>query len=199
VTGNAATESLTAPAGTVAGNTLLLSATGANAAVPTAPAGWTLAGTTSTKNGSATTAVWYRTADGSETTTATTVGFGSIVHGNVTMLAYAGTNPVSPIAAFATASSTASDTTAVTPTVNVVANGGWLVSYWAAKSSTITNWSAPATSSARVPDNGSGSGRVNSLAADSAGPVPVGTAGGLTATADAAATAFTTWSIVLAS
>ena len=198
-TGNAATESLKAPAGTVAGNTLLMSATSPNATAPTAPAGWTLAGTATTSNGSSTTAVWYRTSDGSEATTATTVGFGSVVHGNVTMLAYAGANPVSPVAAFASAGSIVSGTSATTPTVNVVANGSWLVSYWAAKSSTVTTWNAPAASTARVLDNGSGSGRVNSLAGDSSGPVSVGSAGGLTATTDVAAASFNTWSIVLTS
>ena len=198
-TGNAATESLTAPSAIVAGNTLLLSATSPNGTAPTAPAGWTLAGTATTSNGSSTTAVWYRTADGSEKTTATTVGFGGVVHGNVTMLAYAGTNPISPVAAFASAGSIVSGSGATTPTVNVAANGGWLVSYWATKSSTVTTWTPPSSSIARVLDNGSGSGRVNSLAADSAGPVPVGPAGGLKATTDVAAASFTSWSIVLTS
>lgn len=198
-TNNAATESLLAPAGTVAGNTLVMAATSASATAPTAPAGWTLAGTATTSNGSSTTAVWYRTANGSETTTPTTVGFGATVHGNVTMLAYSGANPVSPVAAFASSGSTVSASSATTPTVNVAANGGWLLSYWAAKSSTVTTWNAPAAATSRVLDNGSGSGRVNSLAADSGGPVPVGAAGGLTATTDAAASSFTTWSLVLTS
>jgi hypothetical protein len=44
----------------------------------------------------------------------------------------------------------------------------------------------------------SGGGRVATLLADSGGPVPAGNYGGLTATASAASTIGTSWTIILA-
>jgi hypothetical protein len=84
----------------------------------------------------------------------------------------------------------------VTPVVNVSTGGSWLLSYWADKSSTTTNWTPPAGSVTRDVRIGSGSGLIGALVADSGASVPTGNAGGLTATTNAASRA-TMISVVL--
>ena len=76
------------------------------------------------------------------------------------------------------------------------ANGDVVVSVWAGKSSAITTWTAPAGQTVESVDNGSGGGRINSIATD-AGIASAGPAGGLTATTDQPGSAFGAWTIVL--
>lgn len=76
------------------------------------------------------------------------------------------------------------------------ANGDVVVSYWTAKSSAVTSWTAAAGQLVRSVANGSGGGHVNSLATDG-GSASAGSAGGLSATTDSAGSAFTAWTIVL--
>jgi hypothetical protein len=86
-------------------------------------------------------------------------------------------------------------TTYATPTTAVPASGDVVISFWAAKSSTVTSWATPAGQTVRSVANGSGGGRINSVATDtlaSAGPT-----GGLNATANTSAGAFAAWTIVL--
>jgi hypothetical protein len=88
-----------------------------------------------------------------------------------------------------------------TPTVDVPADGQWLVSYWADRtSSQTTQWLAPSGQSIRADEYSSGAAsRVSSLLTDDGGPTLAGARGGLTATADGASRKATTWSIVLRS
>jgi PKD repeat protein len=72
----------------------------------------------------------------------------------------------------------------VTPSTTVSGSTSWVLSYWSDKSSGTTGWSLPAGVVQRTACAGSGSGHVASVLADSAGPVPPGPAGGLTAMAD---------------
>ena len=70
------------------------------------------------------------------------------------------------------------------------ANGtGWLVSYWAEKSSGTTGWNDAGGQTQRATVLGSGSGHVDSVAADSNGTVDAGTRGGFTATSGTSAQA----------
>jgi len=194
--GNTATESVTVPTGVTPGNGLLLFATSAVNSPITGPTGWTLVGTAS--NTAMVSSVWSRVAQSGDAGSTISVGFGGSYHGTVQLLAYSGTNATNPVAAEANLLTRVSTTSATTPTVTASAAGDWLVSYWGAKSSAVTTWTAPGSVIARNLDNGSGSGRMNSLLADSGVPVSPGTVGGVTATTDAAGSAFSTWSIVLA-
>jgi hypothetical protein len=85
----------------------------------------------------------------------------------------------------------------VTPTVTATGSSSWLVSYWADKSGTTTAWSLPPGAVARSDASGTGSGHVSAVLADSAGPVPPGQRGGLTATADADGSAAITFTVLV--
>ena len=87
-----------------------------------------------------------------------------------------------------------------TPQV-AVADGQWLVSYWADRTASLTTaWAAPAEEALRTEAYSTGSSsRVTSLLTDGGGPTLAGTRGGLTATANGASRKATMWSIVLRS
>ena len=112
------------------------------------------------------------------------------------LLAYSGTNATNPVVAYAGKASITTASSYTTPTATVPANGDVVVSVWSGKSSAITAWTAPAGQTVQSVDNGSGSGRINSLATDG-GVAGAGPAGGLTATTDQPGSAFGAWTIVL--
>jgi PKD repeat protein len=193
--GNSTTETLTVPANVAAGNGLVLIATGATAGPLTAPAGWTQIGTSSGASASVTTTAWQKAATAADHGTAVSVKFPAIVHGSVQLLAYSGTNAVSPVAASASKATQMTGTVYATPTTTAPATGDVVISFWASKSSTVTGWSTPAGQTVRSVANGSGGGRINSVATDAAGAA--GPVGGLNATANTSAGAFAAWTIVL--
>jgi PKD repeat protein len=195
-TGNASTETVQVPPGTGTGDAMLLMAA-SNAAVPlTAPAGWTqvdtIAGSTST------TTVWSKVATANDLGSSVTVGFSGTVHGNVQLLSYSGTDGVTPVAASAKLATNSSGSSETTPAATAPETGDWVVSYWTAKSSVVTGWTADASQTVRSADNGSGSGRINSLVTDSGGPVQAGQAGGVSASTDQPFSIATAWTIILA-
>lgn len=194
--GNSQTETLTVPANVAAGNGLVLIATGASAGPLTAPAGWTQLGTSSGANASVTTTAWQKVATGADHGTAVTVNFPGIVHATVQLLAYSGTDAASPVVASASKATQMTSATYVTPTSTVPAAGDVVISFWSAKSSTVTGWSTPAGQTVRSVANGSGTGRINSVATDAAAAA-AGPTGALTATANTSAGAFAAWTIVL--
>ncbi|HEX4018595.1 MAG TPA: PKD domain-containing protein [Frankiaceae bacterium] len=194
--GNALTESVTVPAGVKTGNALLLVANGAAGSAMTAPAGWTQVDTVAPANATMTSTLWERVATATDAGTTVTVNFPTAYHGTVQLLAYSGTSTVNPIAAYAKKATAGSATSYVTPTATVPANGDLVVSLWSTKSSAVNAWTAPAGQSVRSTAYGSGTGRVNSLAADG-GIATAGPAGGLTATTDLAGSSFAAWTIVL--
>jgi PKD repeat protein len=193
-TSNAATESVTVPTGVTTGDVMLLYATSAANQTLTGPAGWTrLDGVSSSALAST---VWYKVATSTDAGSSVSVsGFGTS-HGTVQLLDYTGTAST-PVIAEAGATATKSAMSAATPTVTVPAQGGLVVSYWAAKSSAVTTWTPPSGQLSRSVDNGSGSGRINSIATDSGNPTAAGTAGGLVATTDQAGSSFAMWTVVL--
>jgi hypothetical protein len=83
-----------------------------------------------------------------------------------------------------------------TPTVAAAA-GDWALSYWADKTSATTGFTLPAGVASRKAACGTSTGHVCSVLADSDGPVPAGTYGGLTATADSSSGNATMWTILL--
>jgi PKD repeat protein len=195
VNGNATTETVPVPSGTAAGNAMLLFASSNAAVTLTAPAGWTqvdiIAGSSST------TTVWSKVATATDPGSNVAVNFGSIVHGNVQLLSYSGTDGVTPVVASGKLSTTKGGSSETTPVITAPASGDWVVSYWTAKSSAVSAWTAGAGQTVRSADNGSGSGRVNSLLTDGGGPVSAGSVGGVTATTDQPFSVATAWTIVL--
>jgi hypothetical protein len=194
--GNATTEAVTVPATVTAGDAMLLFATAAGANAPTAPTGWTFVGQSPATVTGMTTAVYSKVATATDAGSTVTVGFGAVVHGTVQLLDYRGTNTTNPISQATTAATTAATTTLTSPTA-LAANGSWTVTYWAAKSSAVTAWTTPSSQTSRSIANGTGSGRINSVAVDSAAPL-TGMAGGYVATTDQPVGSATTWTITLA-
>ncbi len=112
-------------------------------------------------------------------------------------MAYSGTNATTPVASFTVFAAASSTTSVTSPAGSAAASGDWVVSYWAAKSSTVTAWTVPGSVTSRGADNGTGSGRINSVVGDSGTSVPIGAVGGLTATTDVTPGAVDSWTIVL--
>lgn len=193
--GYATSQTVPIPPSVISGDGMLLLATSGGKTL-TGPAGWTLVD--SVTNNYLTTSLWSKVATPLDAGQTATVGFGGPYKGTVQLLAYAGTSTVAPVAGVARTATTGSKSTATTPTVNVPGYGSWLVSYWAAKSAGITGWTPPTGQEVRGTAYSVGNGRISSLASDGGAAVPLGTAGGLTATTDQPETAGTTWSIVLA-
>jgi PKD repeat protein len=194
--GNSTTESVTVPAAVSAGNALVLIATGATGGPLTAPAGWTQLGTSS--GGTAvTTTAWMKVATAGDAGSSVTVGFPAVLHGTVQIVAYSGTNATTPVVVSAQKATQITASTYTTPASTVPVDGDVVLSYWAAKNSAVTSWTTPADQIVRSVANGSGGGRVNSVATDS-GAAPAGAAGNLTGTTNGGTGgAFAAWTIVL--
>lgn len=183
--GNVNSAALPLPAGVQAGDALLLFASvNQTATVVSVPAGWTPVA--NVVFGSARALVWRATAPPGGAGAPVTVRFDRYTKVAVELLAYGGASATGPVAV-----ATRSDTGTVhtTPTITAATGGGWLVSYWADKSSATTSWSAPAGLSVRDRAFGTPSGYISSMIGDSGGPIPAGPAGGLSAVTNAAATA----------
>lgn len=99
------------------------------------------------------------------------------------LVAYRGASATDPVAAVASAAdvTTASHTT---PTASVSGGGQLAVAFWADKSSSTTDWTAPAGVTVRAEQLGGGSGRLTTLLADAEVPGGAATYGGKTATTD---------------
>jgi PKD repeat protein len=183
-----------------AGDGLLVAASTNSASVPvTGPgAGWSLV--KSAANGALGTSVWQRVAVSSDAGAAVTLTTPSSVNLQLTVLAYRGTLTTNPVTAFAETNETVSGTTHTTPTVTVPTDGSWVVSLWSEKSSTTTAINPQAGQTQRVGSCGTGGGHVCDLLTDGGASVNHGTsAGGVSATATAAGSIDTMWTIVLGS
>ena len=195
-TKNATSETVTVPSSVAAGDTMILTASGATTSTLSAPTGWSLVGTQ--PNSVMTTSVWSRAATAADAGTPVTVGFPAKVQGSVQLSAYSGVDSSAPIAAFAGAGTHAAAMQATTPSVTVPDSGDWLLSTWSVKSSTVTNWTGASGQAQRNTLIGTSGGRISSLLADSGAPVASGPAGGLVATTDQSFSASTATSLVLA-
>jgi hypothetical protein len=183
---NATSVAVTVPAAVRPGDTLLVFVTTNSVPATTGPTGWTLVGEqVHTASSDLRSQLWRRTATASDPGATVRVSFGSTVKADLALVAYSGT-AANPIAQWAVRQETASTTTHTAPGVAAPAVGGWVVTYWAEKTSTTTDWVPPADQVARTETSGSGSGRIESLLVDSGGPAPAGPWSGRTATADSA-------------
>jgi hypothetical protein len=187
---NTTSAGVTVPSAVNSGDALLLYATvNVSTATVTPPPGWTQAANFVT--GSGRTLLWQRVATSSDAGSRVTVGLSTQTKIVLQVVAYSGTSTTAPVAAVATRSETTSTLNHTTPTVTFTGDGRWVVSYWADKSSSTTDWVPPAGVTVRDEAIGSGGGRITTLLADSGAPVPAGTYGGLTARTDATSRAGT--------
>jgi myo-inositol-hexaphosphate 3-phosphohydrolase len=116
---------------------------------------------------------------------------------SLTLAAYRGTDPDDPVAAVSGSADPDPSAAHTTPSVDNTVDGAWRVSYWSTRDSATTDWTVPAGEATRATTAGTGGGHVSTLLTDAAAPVPLGTTGGLTATADAEARRATTWTLLL--
>jgi hypothetical protein len=130
--------------------------------------------------------VWRKVAVAGDGGKGLTLSLSAYTKVNLQLVAYDGTATTDPVATFATRSDPANTVTHTTPTVAVTNGDSWLLSYWADKSSLTTAWSMPSGGVVRDELVDTGGGHIGSLVADSGAVVSTGTAGGLTATTDAA-------------
>jgi len=197
IDGNATSLTVNVPAEVQQNDGMLFVSVSGQPAI-TVPAGWTLVGTSPAAFTSFTTSVYRRVAGASDAGTAVAASWGTTtMKASVQLLAYRGTN-TSNFVSSATMASAASGTTIDSPTLTVPANE-WAVTYFGAKSSVVTGWTIGGGQTSRDVDNGTGSGRINSVVLDSNGVVPPGSVGGYTGTTDQAFGGAAAWTIILTS
>jgi PKD repeat protein len=173
------------PAATQAGDGLVAIVSAATTAMPAAPAGWSQVGAPATTD-ALTTVVWQRVAAPDDAGRTVTVGFGAAtVKATLVVLAYSGTSATGPVAAIAGSGETTATTAHRSPTVTTP--GDWVVTVWSDRSSATTAFTEPAGSAVRQRLIGVGGGHVDTLVADTGGPVAAGRYGDQVATTDAAA------------
>jgi PKD repeat protein len=179
---SALTRSMTLPSSVQEGDSLLLFlSSNSGTATASDPSGWTRRGSASTTG--ATTIVWSRAATAADAGTPVTVTTSAFVKADLVVGVYRGADLASSTVLIAP--ETASTAAHTTPNVAAGVEGSWLVSYWADKSGTTTTWNAPSGTVVRHVAAGTGAGHISELLADSGGAVPIGPAGGLTATTNA--------------
>lgn len=191
---NAASESLTIPADTVAGDGMLLFDTFTSAsATASAPDGWTEVGRNS--KGAQTTIVYDRVATAADAGSAAQVTYSVAAKASLTFASYSGTDQTNPLqtSANATAAGTSSDTA---PALSGLADGTIVVSFWADRSSATTSFTPPAAVTQRAQMFGAGSATVNALLADS-GTAVSGAYAAQTATTNDASADSSSWSVAL--
>jgi PKD repeat protein len=194
--GNGTSRTVTIPSSVATGNGMLLCVTGnlAPSDTITVPAGWTLVDVQSVS--SMKSAVYRRVATGTDHGTTVTVTVAGATHMTVELVAYSGTNATNPVVAYAKSIVVSTTASYTSPTSTVPVTGDFVVTYYAAKSSSITVWHVPTGQTSRDAANDTGGGHINSLIVDK-GQQASGACGGITATTDSAASALAAWTIVL--
>lgn len=196
---NATSHAVTVPAAVVPGDGLLLfvaSSTTATVSDPTGVTGWQPVGTLT--GPSAVTRVWKKVAGPGDPGGSVRVGVSAISKANMVVVGYRGTSRVDPVAASARGADVAGTSSHTTPTASVTTGRSWGVSYWTHKDSATTALTPPTGVTVRASGTQTGGGRVTGLVADSGAVVPIGSYGGLRATASATTSNATMWTIILA-
>ena len=137
--------------------------------------------------------LWTRTATAADAGSTISVASTGMVKSDLTVVAYRG---ASGLGASAVAVDTTTGAAHTTPSVVVSEPASTLVSYWADKSTASSGWSVPVSQRVRTGSTGDGGGHITAVLSD-AGPLPPGTRGGVTATADATASRAVMFSLVL--
>lgn len=193
--GNVSTPNAVVPAATGAGDRVLavlsVNNTASSVTGYTGVTGWTLL--ESAASGTMRTYVFAKTADEGDAGRTARFTMDAAAKYTLSVATYAGDALPPRVAVTAEDQARTTHTTPAVP----VADGDVVVSYWADKSSATTSFLAPPGTTPLQAACGTSSGRVCSLLVDSGGPVPAGSYGGLTATADAASSSATSWTVVV--
>jgi PKD repeat protein len=193
--GNVSTPNTTVPAGTSAGDRLLLvlslNDSTRTLGEITGVTGWTLLDTAT--SGTMQTNVYTKVAAAGDAGRTVRFSMDAAAKYTLTAAAYSG-DMLEP--QLAKASETVVRSGHTTPVLDA-RSGDWAVSYWADKSSATTSFALPSAVTQRQAVCSVNAGHVCSVLADSGGGVPDGTYGGLLATADAASGNATMWTILL--
>ena len=197
--GNRASFTVNVPSSVQLGDAMLLFASVNSSTVsvgqPSGLSGWQQLGQVDV-NGMRT-LVWWKTAQTGDANRSVSVVLSAIAKADLTLVAYDGTDPSVPIAAWKSAGETQSRPDHTTPSVESSADGAWVVSYWADKTSATTTWMPPVGDTVRRMGLNTGSGRVTTLLSDDATAHTPGPLSGRAATADAPAAKATMWTVVL--
>ena len=184
---NATSASVATPAAVAPGDALLLFVTTNSVPTYSGPAGWTLvAQQVHTSSSDMLTRVYRRTAAAGDAGAQVRVTMPTTTKVDLALVAYSGVDPVDPVAQWAVRQEPATTTVHTAPDLSSPAAGGWIVTYWAEKTSTTTDWVPPAGAVSRAETSGSGSGRIESLLVDTGAAVVASPWQGLTATTDSA-------------
>jgi PKD repeat protein len=209
--GNGQHVNITVPDSVQSGDLMMLFVTNGNTRTADVPSGWTQLGRRS--DSELVTQVFYRFATagsaGSTVTSALRDDMGNLGAAPVvaSLVAYSGVD-ASPVSDFSSndEESSALVTHHTTPDITVPADGAWVLSYWADRTSAAngavptSSWTPPLGQALRADEFSSNSdSRVSSLLTDDGGPVLGGSRDGLTASADVASRKGTMWTIVLRS
>jgi PKD repeat protein len=191
---SATSQTVTIPAGTAAGDTLLLFESHASTTITSsAPGAWTSIGNNNAGTAMHTT-VWEKTAGAGDAGTTVTVNFSAAVKAEVTVAAYTHT-AASPIESI-TGNTSGAGTNHTTPAASGLTAGTWVVSFWTDKSTTTTSWTPPGSVTKRKDIYGTSGGAVSALLADSNAGVS-GSYPAQTATTNVSSGASSQWTIAL--
>jgi PKD repeat protein len=188
---NVAKPSVRVPASVVADDVLVLVMTTNRNATTTTPSGWTLRQTildgTDLRSW-----VFTRTATAGLANTPVTVTLDAVSKTSMTISAYSGATAVTAVAGATEPGTSANHTS---PPVSVTGADGWVVSYWADKTSGHTPWVLPSNVNRRLDSAGTSSGQIVAVLGDT-GSVS-GTWPGATATSGVSSGKAVAWSIVV--
>jgi 3-phytase len=187
------------PSTVAAGDGLLMFfATNTSASIPepTGVTGWT--GLDTLTMSGAVVRAWSKTASSADAGATVQFTLPAAAKGNLTLLAYRGTDPSDPVGTFTSTIDASGRSSHTTPMVSVASAQAWVVSYWTHKDSTTTLLTPPSGYPVRSNSTQTGSGTVKGLVVDSGSVVGPGPYGGLTAVAGATASNATMWTIILA-
>jgi len=194
--GNVATPNTTIPAGTQAGDRLVLilslNANNRVESAATGVTGWNLLDRET--SGSMSTSVYTKVAVAADAGKTVRIPLDAAAKYTMTAATYRGDMVGAP--QVEVAAENVSRAAHTTPTIAAGA-GDWALSYWADKSAATTAFTLPNSVTSRGEICGNAAGHMCSALADSAGGVDAGPYGGLTATADSAQATATMWTILL--
>lgn len=198
--GYATRQSVTVPDSVQPGDALLLLGSVSGRTGFQDPVGWTRVASQAAPGDASRAVLWSRVAAAGDAGRQVTVGLGVSRRTNLTLLAYAGTDPISPVTSSVSQPETTQTNRHTTPGVNVPQAGSWLVSWWQDASGTTTGWVPPTGQAVRSQLTTPGGYRLSDLVTDSGGGVAAAVRGRLDAVAqpDAVCDRATMWSIVLA-
>ncbi len=192
-------RSVRVPAAVEAGDTLLLFLT-TNSTVGTvgSPSGWRLL--RSPEGSGIRGRAWTKQASSTDASTPpnVTVTSSAAVKSVITMAAYRSSLGPSSVTASSSAVVNTSASSHSAPAVAVSTAGSWLVSDWSVKASAAVTFSTPAGTVSRAKAQGTGSGLIAGVVADSNAPLAAGTAAARRATTSRAVSRSVDFSVVVA-